>query len=210
MSIHRTTTLLTACLLSVSAPGLVSAQEMPKRKPGLWEMTMEMQGGARMPPMASSQCVDETSDAAMQRRALAGQPGTECSKPTSKRIQGGVEVQAECTGPEGKSQVVGKITGDMQATYAVDSLIKFTPPRHGMSEAHMVMQGRYAGPCPAGMKGGDMRVGGMTLNPSQAAKPGVSPGMPPGLDAAQIQNLTPAQRQQLMEQMKKMRPPSTP
>lgn len=203
MSIIRTSTSLTAVLLSMSLPGLVCAQEMPKRKPGLWEMTMEMQSGARMPPMASSQCVDETSDAAMQRRALAGQPGTECSKPTSKRIPGGVEVEAECTGPEGKSHVLGKITGDMQSTYTVDSLVKFNPPRHGMSEAHTVMRGRYAGPCPAGMKGGDMRMGGMAVNPSQAGRP----GMPPGIDPSQLQNMTPAQRQQLMEQLKKVRPP---
>lgn len=185
-----------AALIACSA---VSAQDMPKRKPGLWEVSMEMQG---MPPAmagrTSSQCVDEKTDSEMQRKAWQNQAKTQCSAPSVKRGAGSTTVDVDCTSDEGKSHMTAKITGDMQSAYRMDNHMTFDPPRHGMREMNMVINAKHAGACPADMKPGDIRLaGGMTMNPGQ-------PGM--GIDPSKIANMSPEERAKMIEQLKKMKP----
>lgn len=189
----------------------VAQEGLPKRKPGLWEMAMQMDGApAGMPQMKTQQCVDAASDEAMQRRGMAGGDGqSECKQTSIKRIAGGVEVAAECTGKDGKTSVVSKVTGDMNASYIADSTMKFTPPRHGMSQMHMVVKSTYAGACPAGMKPGEVRVGGMSFNPATQGGPAGAggAGAPAGqgaIDPNAIRNMSPEERAKFIEQMKKL------
>lgn len=158
----KTAACLAAALLCTAA---VAQEPFPKRKPGLWEVAMQAPGlGA---PLAMQQCVDAASDEAMQRRAMAGEPGAQCRQVSTTRIAGGVEVRGECSGPQGKSSVVSRITGDMQARYTVDNQVTFDPPRHGQKQASMKMEAVHTGACPAGMKPGDMQMPGMGMSPEQ-------------------------------------------
>lgn len=173
------------------------AADWPKRRPGLWDVTME--SGTPMGGMTAKHCVDEASDTQMQRQAMSAQRDAQCTMSTPTAISGGIEVQADCTDKEGKSHAVSRITGNMQSAYTVDTQITFTPPRHGMANAHMIAKAQYAGACPADMKPGDIRMGSLKLKgPGGAAMPEI--------DLSKIQQMTPQQRQQLMEQMQKMRP----
>jgi hypothetical protein len=185
--------LVCSTLLAWGVPA--AAQDFPKRKPGLWEMTMQMPGGqAGMHTINTKQCVDEQSDAEMHRKALSGSPEgkNQCKQLSSKKIAGGMEIEAECKSDDGgtvKSLV--RITGDMQTSYAMDNDMTFTPPRNGMSKARMSIKGAHRGACPAGMKGGDVQMttmggpGGMTV------------------DMEKLKKMSPEERQKWAEQMQK-------
>jgi len=193
--------------LAAGVAGAAAQEGLPKRKPGLWEMSMQMQGMQGVPQMKSQQCVDAQSDEAMQRRAMAGGDGmSDCKQTSLKRISGGVEVAAECSGKEGTTSVVSKVTGDMNASYTVDSTMKFNPPRHGMAQAQMRVQAKHAGACPAGMQAGEVRVGGMKFNPATGQPPGGGMAMDPNT----IKNMSPEERAKFIEQMKKLQQAQQP
>jgi hypothetical protein len=196
------------CLLSSTV--VLADDSLPHRKPGLWEVTMQMPDMPSMPGggggLKSSECIDEKTDEAMQKKAMSGgeRGGETCRQRSLKRSGNTVDIVADCTSAEGKSHVVSHYTGDMQGSYAGDSVVTFDPPRHGRKEMRMGMQAKYAGACPANMKPGDIRTGGMTVNPSQPG--GAIPGMPAGMDMSKLQNMSPEERKQMMEQMKNMMP----
>lgn len=181
---------------------------LPHRKAGLWEVSMQV-AGMPAPPgaMSSRHCIDEKTDEAAMRRGLSGSKDGECRQTSLRRSAGAVEVQADCTSAEGRTHVVARMSGDFQSSYKVDNHVTFDPPRHGMKEADMTLEAKYAGACPADMKPGDIRTaGGMTFNPSQRA----APGMPQGMDMNQLRSMSPEQLKALAEQMKAMHPPKAP
>lgn len=158
-------------VLAAGACGMAQAEDLPKRKSGLWDFTMQMEGmPAGMPGMKSQHCVDEKSDQEMQRKAMTNaDPKQQCTQGSPRRISGGVEVETTCKSEEGSMRMVSRITGDMSTNYSIDSTMKFTPPRHGMSESRMQIKASHAGACPAGMKPGEVRMGGMSFNPAQGS-----------------------------------------
>ncbi|MCK6421171.1 MAG: DUF3617 domain-containing protein [Aquabacterium sp.] len=180
--------------LMVGACGLAQAEDLPKRKPGLWEFAMQMEGmPAGMPGMKSQHCVDEKSDQEMQRKAMTNaDPKQQCTQGTPKRVSGGMEVETTCKGTDGSVHVRSRITGDMSSNYVVDSTMKFTPPRHGMSESRMQIKANYGGACPAGMKPGEVRMGGMSFNPAQGSM--------------DMKNMDPEALKKWAEQMEKAQP----
>ena len=186
------------CLLSSTV--VLADDSLPHRKPGLWEMTMQMPDMPSMPGggLTSSQCIDEKTDEAMQKKAMSGgeRGGETCRQTSLKRSGNTVDIVADCTGAEGKSHVVSHYTGDMQGSYAGESVVSFDPPRHGRKEMRMGMQAKYAGACPVDMKPGEVRTGG------------ARPGMPAGMDMSKIMNMSPEERKQMIEQMKSMAPKS--
>jgi hypothetical protein len=193
------------CLLTSTA--LLADDSLPRRKSGLWEMTMQMPG---MPGggVKSSECIDEKTDEALQKKAMSGgeRGGETCRQTSLKRSGNAVDIVADCTGAEGKSHIVSHYAGDMQGSYGGESVVTFDPPRMGHKEMRMGMQAKYAGACPADMKPGDVRTGGMAMNPGQPG--GAMPGMPPGMDMSKLRSMSPEERKQLMEQMRNMAPKS--
>jgi hypothetical protein len=182
---------------------VLADDSLPRRKSGLWEMTMQMPDMPGGGGMKSSQCIDEKTDEAMQKKAMSGgeRGGETCRQTSLKRSGNTLDMVADCSGAEGKSHIVSHYTGDMQGSYGGESVITFDPPRHGRKEMRMGMQAKYAGACPADMKPGDIRTGGMTLNPSQPG--GAMPGMP---DMSKLHNMSPEERKQMMEQMRNLMP----
>jgi hypothetical protein len=194
MNTPRCIAVAVAGLLAVTA---AQAQDQwMKRKPGLWEVSMQMPGPNR-PAMSAKHCIDDKTDAEMQKKALGGpDQKQQCKQLSNKKIAGGVEIEMECKSDEGSTKVVSRMTGDMQSSFKVDSTMTFTPPRHGMSTGQFSMSGKHAGACPADMKPGDMRMGSMVM-----PGPGGQPGM--AIDMEKLKNMTPEERAKFMEQMKK-------
>lgn len=178
----------------------VQAQDMPARKPGLWSLSMQMEG---MPGGGTNtqQCVDAKSDAEMQRKAMAGDPRHRCTQKSVSRIAGGVEFQAECTSDEGKVLVRSRATGDFDKRYTVDSRMSFDPPQHGVKEATVKITAQHMGACPAGMGPGQVRISGGPAGVT--GRPGMPAGMPPGIDPKAMQGMSPEQLRQMAEEMKK-------
>jgi hypothetical protein len=208
--IARATALGLICVLSSTV--VLADDSLPHRKPGLWEVTMQMPDMPSMPGMPgggglkSSECIDAKTDEAMQKKAMSGgeRGGETCRQSSLKRSGNTVDIVADCTGAEGKSHIVSHYTGDMQGSYGGESVVTFDPPRHGRKEMHMAMQAKYAGACPADMKPGDIRTAGATTNPSQPG--GAMPVMPAGMDMSKLRNMSPEERKQLMEQMRNAMP----
>jgi len=157
---------LAAALVTAEA----TAQDMPKMKPGLWESTTSTGGpkGAPAHTAKTSMCINE----AVQKdiMAFSQNMGAKCSKNAMHRDGNKYIGEAECTfgASTMKSQSVSKFTSD--TAYRVENRTTFSPPMNGMSESTSTQDARYVGPCPAGMKAGDMNMGGRTMNISDMAK----------------------------------------
>ncbi len=139
----------------------VADLDLPKRKPGLWEIKMEMAGMPR--GMNSSQCIDEKTDAEMLQHALSDQD-MKCDTMQFKQTGQGYESDFHCTNKHGTTTGHSVITGDMNSAYTMQNDIKLDPPQHGKKEMHQTSHFTYAGACPEGMKPGDMKVNGMNIS----------------------------------------------
>jgi len=142
--------------------GAAWADDMPARKPGLWEVTMHMDA-ANMPTEVTKLCVDTATDAAMQRLATTG--SSNCSKKDMHRAGDVVTSYSVCTfgGTEMSSQAVATFSGD--AAYHVDIKTKYNPPMQGHGESTMTQDAKWVGACPADMRPGDVVApNGMRMN----------------------------------------------
>ena len=161
---NRTAMIFIACFAASAA----MAQDAPKRKSGLWEVSMSM---AQMPgPMTSRQCVDQATDDFSKSASRDG--AEKCSRKSVRREGGSVIVESVCQVEGSTATTRGVFTGDFTSSYKGDMTTKFSPPLHGNAETKMSFQARHAGPCPPGQKGGDVSVQGMPG--------GAAPGKPGG------------------------------
>ena len=163
----RHTLFATAVCVSFHA----AAQDMPKMKPGLWETTSSTAGqkGAPAHTSKTTMCLNE----AVQKDMMdfAKSMGAQCSKNTTRRDGNKYIGEAECNfgGSTVKSQSVTTFSGD--TSYRVESRATFSPPMGGMSESSTTQEAKFSGPCPAGMKPGDMTMpGGRTMNITEMTK----------------------------------------
>ena len=153
-------------LLCFSIPAAF-AQDAPRRKSGLWEVSMS---SAQMPaPMVSRQCVDEKTDD-FARRPSQGRE--KCSKQSVRREGGNVIVESVCQMEGSTATSRGVFSGDFNSAYKGEMTTRFVPPMHGMSESKMNFQARLTGPCAPGQKPGAVSVQGM---PGGKGAGGMSP-----------------------------------
>ena len=144
-----------------------SAQDAPKRKSGLWEISMTM---PQMPaPMVSKQCVDQNTDDL--GKSASRDPSTKCSKQSVRREGGNVIVESVCQIEGSTATTRGVFSGDFSSAYKGEMTTKFVPPLHGSAENKMKFQARHTGPCAPGQKPGDVVMQGM---------PGGGAGRPAG------------------------------
>ncbi|MCB1889390.1 MAG: DUF3617 family protein [Rhodocyclaceae bacterium] len=141
----------TVALAATLAATSVAAVDLPRRKPGLWEIQTEMSvmGGQRM---TMRQCIDEKTDANLMAEATKNQG--DCDEPVITRSGNRIEVRALCHVEGGTASTHGVFTGEYDSRYQGEILTTFDPPQHGMKEARMKIDGRWTGPCEAGQKPG--------------------------------------------------------
>lgn len=146
---------LLALAASTAALPALAADDLPKRKPGLWEITTEMSvmGGQRL---TLQQCIDDKTDADLLAHATKNQG--DCDPPRISRSGTRTEVEANCRIEGGKAHSRGVFTGEYDSHYQGDILTTFEPPQHGMKESRMKIDARWTGPCPAGQKPGTSKM----------------------------------------------------
>jgi len=172
-------------VLSMCTPAF--ADDLPHRKPGLWETTMssaQMQGRT----VVSQQCLDEKTDADMLKRAVNGKDSG-CTPPVMKRLVNGWEFDSVCKQADGTLTSHATITGDFNSQYTMDIKGRRTPALNGVSDFQSTINARHMGACPADMKPGDMKINGMLMR---------ADGMPANISPKQAE-----QMKQMMEQMQK-------
>jgi len=161
----RTAAALAACLLCA---GTVNALDFPARKPGLWEMSMNMGAiSSKLPVQVTQQCMDAASDKAM-REMGEGMSKDRCSKQDMRNEGGKIIVDTVCR-IEGANSTVATthsvMSGDFNSAYHVESKSSYSPPMMGRAEGSIVIDAKWVGPCKADQKPGDMIMSnGMKMN----------------------------------------------
>ena len=177
-----------ALMWLLAAAALASAQDAPRRKPGLWEISMS---SPQMPgPMVSRQCVDAKTDD-FSSRPSRGEPEN-CSRKSVRREGGSVIVESVCQVEGSTATTRGVFTGDFASSYKGDMTTRYSPPLHGSAETKMAFQARYAGPCGPGQKPGEVSLQGTGGADTQRM-----------MDAARSGNLDPEQARRMAEELRK-------
>ena len=139
------------------------AVDLPKRKPGLWEMTMHM-SRADIPPQLMKFCIDAETDEALYKAGMNAGQGM-CSRKDLQRSGDTMTTDSECTmgGTKMTTHAVTTFTGD--TAYSTTVQTHFDPPMMGRSESSTSQEAKWVSPCPADMQPGDM-IGpnGMKMN----------------------------------------------
>ena len=148
-----------------AAPAASVAPAWPKRKPGLWTQTMNLQ--AQGFSRSFRFCIDEATDQKIGVNAQGAD--THCQQTSMTRgIDGGWTVVSSCDmGSAGKSDSTIHVSGDFNTRYVMDITSTTTgaaqPAMNG--EHKMSMTAEWSGACPAGWSGGDIEMpGGRRIN----------------------------------------------
>jgi hypothetical protein len=147
-----------AALLFLSlflAASVAQAQDVPKRKSGLWELkrtTARTEGRERIVQL----CIDQASDNAL-RQLAEGMRNESCKTDKLTREGTRMTVDAVCT--LGRSQITAKthavVSGNFDSAYKIESKSTYDPPMRGKTEGSAVLEARWLGACKAGQRPGD-------------------------------------------------------
>ena len=144
-------------------------KDMPKRKSGLWTLTMKMADGPAA-PVHMQQCVDEKSDDLMQQQGDK-QSKVNCSKNTISKTGTRITAESICKIGQTTATTQAVFSGDFSTAYRGEIRSNFSPPLHGMKESSQTIDAKWTGPCKPGQKPGDVIMPGIgTMNPAEMMK----------------------------------------
>jgi hypothetical protein len=150
-------------LAVLSAQGAV-AEDLPIRKPGLWEMKM-VRTGSPIPGMTMQHCTDETTDKLMNDSAspLAKQA---CSKQDLKKTATGYVSDSVCGIGGASITSHSEIVGDFNSAYTVHSTSHSDKGPGGKPlDTTTAIEAKWLGACKPDQKPGDIVMpGGMKMN----------------------------------------------
>ena len=161
--LRSTSSLFVFALATTSLAGAALADDMPKRKSGLWEINMRHNGSPGMGPM--QQCIDQNTDNLMQQKAKDSKQN--CSVMDVKTSGSKVSIHSVCKIEGSTATTNGVFEGAFDSSYKGTMKTQFSPPMHGMSESSMALDARWLGPCKPGQKPGDVilpNMGGVNIN----------------------------------------------
>lgn len=155
--------LIALALLCSAAPALAEPIQLPIRKAGLWEVTMQITGVSKTatPAMVTQQCTDENVDRQMNKMSSDAMT---CSKQDMVKTGSSYVFDSVCTVGDATVTSHAEASGDFNAAYSVKTTAKSTggglPP-----EMVTVIQAKWLSACKADQKPGDMVMpGGMKMN----------------------------------------------
>lgn len=148
----------TLCALFLTCAGASAAEELPKRRPGLWQLENSMRGNPS-PIGPIEMCVDGETDDIMRQRA--GDVAQACEKMSWTKDGDKLIVKSICRFGQTKATTEATFSGSFESNYNADLHITYAPPIHGMAAADMTMAAKWLGPCKPGQKGGDIIAPGL-------------------------------------------------
>ena len=154
---------LGCCLLSALPACGATAEELPIRKAGLWEMRM-VRTGSSIPEMTMQHCTDATTDKEMNN-SVAPAAKQMCSKQDIRKTATGFASDSVC-GVAGMSITShAEIVGDFNAAYTVKSSSHSEGGPAGMRDTTTTIEAKWLGACKPDQKPGDIVMpGGMKMN----------------------------------------------
>jgi hypothetical protein len=143
---NRLLILIFAALLTST----VAADELPRRKSGLWSMSITMPGTSV--PLTMQQCIDEKTD------DIAGTMAdkSKTCRTQTKRSGDRLTFDSICKIGKTTSTTRGVYVGDFKSGYTVESTTTIDPPTAGMREGVTKAAAQWSGPCKSNMRPGDV------------------------------------------------------
>ena len=126
--------------LCVTAAFSSSAQEMPTRKAGLWQITTGgTTGTTKTPEQVMQQCVDTASDKALQKMGSGMMNNMKCDKNENKKDGGKYIGHSICQMGPSKLETKSVTSGDFEKEYTMSADSTFNPPMAGITNTKSVM-----------------------------------------------------------------------
>lgn len=161
---HRVVTLpLALAAAAALSPLPASAQDFPKLRPGLWEMSTSSNKAPGI-KTTSTLCLDASLQKDMVRMSSGMMAGM-CSKSELKAVGNTFVGEAVCNlgGSTMKSRSVMTLKGD--TSYRTEAHATFDPPFSGQTVNDTIIEGRHLGACKPGQQPGDLTMPtGQTIN----------------------------------------------
>jgi hypothetical protein len=153
----------------------VRADDLPSRKPGLWEVKTSVES-RNAPALVIQQCIDATTDQMMQ--SSTGPYSQEvCSKRNVQKSKDSITIDSTCALAGKIATAHSVVTGSFDSAYTmtVTSQSEGTPG----DKMTMTMAAKWLGPCTGDQKPGDMILGtGIKINILEMQKFHPSPDLP--------------------------------
>jgi Protein of unknown function (DUF3617) len=161
---------LASCVLALLPALAVGADEMPSRKPGLWEMKM-VRTGSPLPEMTMQHCTDEATDKEMST-AFAPMSKDVCSRRDIQKTATGYVSDSVCNFGGTTITSHSDITGDFNSAFTVKSTSQSAGgPSALPRDTTVTVEAKWLGACKADQKPGDIVMpGGFKLNVKDAEK----------------------------------------
>ena len=160
----RKLALLGSTLCLALSAGSASADDLPVRKAGLWEMKL-ITTGSPVPEMTMQHCTDETVDKEMSNN-VSPMAKQICAKQEIKKTATGYVSDSVCgvAGMTIKSHA--EINGDFNSAYTVKSTSHSEGGMAGTGRDNSTtIEAKWLGACKPDQKAGDiMMPGGMKIN----------------------------------------------
>jgi Protein of unknown function (DUF3617) len=162
--------LILFCLLTALLPAVgARADEMPLRKPGLWEMKIAKTGSV-LPEMTMQHCTDETTDKQMST-AFSPVAKEACAKRDITKTATGYTSDSVCSVGGVSVTSHADITGDFNSAYTVKSTAHSDKGAGGVHDVTSTIEAKWLGPCKPDQKPGDIVMpGGFKMNVKDADK----------------------------------------
>lgn len=161
----RKLALLGSVLCLMVSAGSASADELPVRKAGLWEMKL-VTSGSPMPEMTMQHCTDETVDKGMSNN-VSPMARQICAKQEIKKTATGYVSDSECSVAGVNTTSHAEITGDFNAAYTVKTMSHAQGGIAGAAgrDSTTTLQAKWLGACKPDQKPGDIVMpGGFKMN----------------------------------------------
>jgi len=137
--------------------------DLPKRKPGLWEMSTASSENKGAPAM-SKVCIDATTDRELMNFGL-GVTNQLCSKREINVTGSVATINMVCTVGNSQTTSHSTITYTGNSAYRAEVRAHFEPSFMGKTDSTTTQQARWTGACPPDMKPGDLVTGnGVKIN----------------------------------------------
>ena len=150
-------------LAALAVPSFAAAEDYPKLRPGLWEMTRTADN-APQHPSTSTVCLDDTVQKEMYELGNGAMRGM-CSKHDFRMAGGRATGDYVCD--MGGSRMHSKSTMVMSGdtAYRTEVNTTYDPAFMGLTKLNTVLTARRVGPCKPGQRPGDMTTAtGQTFN----------------------------------------------
>ncbi len=151
-----------------AAPALGAGFDLPARKPGRWEMKIQVDTAA-MPPQIIRMCLDQETDKLLNQ-LFGAMASSMCSKQEQRTDGDSIVLDSECKVGDMATVSHTVVTGDFSSAYTMKTELhmsgsnapqglKQAAPEGAMDQATTIEATR-TGDCSAGEKPGDIDLGG--------------------------------------------------